>query len=88
MGNRNGVTNIGVSSPRRCEPSRRPALLEIGAGSGHSAAFFAGEGFNVAAIDLSPLNIERCEAKGLDARVADFADLPFPDGSFDAHMDA
>ncbi len=59
-------------------------LLEIGAGSGHSAAFFAGEGLSVAAIDLSPLNIERCVAKGLDARVADFAVLPFPDESFDA----
>ena len=59
-------------------------LLEIGAGPGHSAAFFAGGGFEVSAIDLSPLNIERCVAKGLDARVADFAELPFPDESFDA----
>ena len=72
----------GLATMMRTEQKTR--LLEIGAGSGHSAAFFAGEGLSVAAIDLSPLNIERCLAKGLDARVADFADLPFPDASFDA----
>lgn len=73
---------IGLAETMHAEHKTR--LLEIGAGSGHSAAFFARDGFDVCAIDLSPLNIERCEAKGLDARVADFADLPFPDGSFDA----
>ena len=72
----------GLAATMRSEQKTR--LLEIGAGSGHSAAFFTGDGFEVSAIDLSPLNIERCKAKGLDARVADFADLPFPDDSFDA----
>ena len=73
---------IELAATMRAEQMTR--LLEIGAGSGHSATFFAGEGLSVAAIDLSPLNIERCVAKGLDARVADFAELPFPDESFDA----
>lgn len=73
---------IGLASAMREE--HKTSVLEIGAGSGHSAAFFAGEGFRVSAIDLSPLNIERCAAKGLDARVADFAELPFPNESFDA----
>jgi SAM-dependent methyltransferase len=73
---------IGLAATMRAE--QKKLLLEIGAGSGHSAAFFAREGLSVAAIDLSPLNVERCVAKGLDARVADFADLPFPDESFDA----
>jgi len=59
-------------------------LLEIGAGSGHSATFFVTEGFTVVATDLSPGNVARCRAKGLDARVSDFYDLDFPDGSFDA----
>jgi SAM-dependent methyltransferase len=63
---------------------RKTRVLEIGAGSGHSAAFFANDGFDVVAVDLSPLNVERCRAKGLDARVADFSDLPFADGTFDA----
>ena len=59
-------------------------LLEVGAGSGHSAAFFVAEGFTVVATDLSPGNVARCRAKGLDARVGDFSDLDFPDGSFNA----
>jgi len=59
-------------------------LLEIGAGSGHSAAFFVAQGFTVVATDLSPGNVARCRAKGLDARVGDFYDLDFPDSTFDA----
>lgn len=59
-------------------------LLEIGAGSGHSAAFFVAGGFTVIATDLSPGNVARCRAKGLDARVGDFYDLDFPDDSFEA----
>jgi SAM-dependent methyltransferase len=38
----------------------------------------------VACVDLSPELVERCRAKGLTAHVQDFADLDFPDGSFDA----
>ena len=63
---------------------KKVRLLEIGAGSGHSAAFFVEQGFTVIATDLSPGNVARCRAKGLDARVGDFYDLDFPDGSFDA----
>jgi len=63
-------------------PEHRKRILEIGAGSGHSAAFFASQGFDVVAVDLAPLNIERCLAKGIDALVADFADLPFADSAF------
>ncbi len=59
-------------------------LLEVGAGSGHSAAFFVAEAFTVVATDLSPGNVARCRAKGLDARVGDFYDLDFPNSSFDA----
>ncbi|GMQ85493.1 MAG: hypothetical protein BMS9Abin07_1059 [Acidimicrobiia bacterium] len=59
-------------------------LLEIGAGSGYSAAYFAEQGFDVVATDLSPANVERARAKGLDAEVADFYDLAYEDESFDA----
>jgi len=62
----------------------RTHVLEIGAGAGHSSAFFAAEGFTVVATDLSPGNVERCLAKGLEAHVADFTDLDFPDATFDA----
>jgi SAM-dependent methyltransferase len=66
----------------RDEDKRR--LLEIGAGSGHSAAYFATDGFDVVATDLSPEHVEHCLAKGLHAHVADFYDLAFSDGLFDA----
>lgn len=59
-------------------------LLEIGAGHGVSGRFFADGGFEVVCVDLSPQLVERCRAKGLTAHVQDFAELDFPDGSFDA----
>ncbi|MQM28032.1 class I SAM-dependent methyltransferase [Glycomyces albidus] len=59
-------------------------LLEIGAGHGVSGRFFADRGLAVTCTDLSPELVERCRAKGLDARVMDFSRLDFPDGAFDA----
>jgi SAM-dependent methyltransferase len=59
-------------------------LLEIGAGTGQDSLFFAWRGLDVIATDLSPAMVERCRAKGLDARVMDFLGLDFPPGSFDA----
>ena len=78
---RNEHRNLFAAAMRAEEKTR---LLEVGAGSGHSAAFFVAEGFTVVATDLSPGNVARCRAKGLDARVGDFYDLEFPDASFDA----
>ena len=66
----------------RSEHKRR--LLEIGAGSGFSSAYFAEEGLDVIATDLSAANVERARAKGLDAEVAAFYDLGYEDESFDA----
>ncbi|MEU6250752.1 class I SAM-dependent methyltransferase [Glycomyces sp. NPDC047010] len=59
-------------------------LLEIGAGHGVSGRAFADEGFAVTCTDLSPALVAHCRAKGLDARVMDFARLDFPDAAFDA----
>jgi SAM-dependent methyltransferase len=59
-------------------------LLEIGAGHGASGRYFADEGFTVACVDLSPELVAHCRAKGLDARVMDFAHLAFDDAAFDA----
>ena len=59
-------------------------LLEVGAGTGQDSAYFAGHGFEVVATDLSPAMVDRCRAKGLDARVLDFLHLDFPPASFDA----
>jgi SAM-dependent methyltransferase len=59
-------------------------LLEIGAGTGQDSAFFAGNGLDVVATDMSPAMVTRCRAKGLNAHVMDFSDLDQEIGSFDA----
>lgn len=59
-------------------------LLEIGAGTGQDSLFFQEQGLEVVATDLSPAMVQRCRAKGIDARVMDFWRLDFPPASFDA----
>ena len=59
-------------------------LLEIGAGTGQDAVFFAEDGLDVVAVDLSPEMVARCRAKGLEAYERDFLHLGFEPASFDA----
>jgi SAM-dependent methyltransferase len=59
-------------------------LLEVGAGTGQDAAFFASHGIDVLATDLTPENVEACMQKGLQARVMDACDLQLPDASYAA----
>jgi len=62
--------------------------LEIGAGTGTNAIWMAERGFDVLAIDLSPLAVEKARAKmegrALRCRFAtsDFLAAPPPDGPF------
>lgn len=59
-------------------------VLELGCGTGQMAVHMARAGFAVTAIDLSPANVAAARERGVAATVADFADLPFDDGSYDA----
>lgn len=59
-------------------------LVEIGAGVGYTARWFADRGIDVVATDLSPAQVELCRAKGLEAHVRDMYDLDLPAASFDA----
>ena len=59
-------------------------LLEIGAGAGQDAVFFAAEGLDVVAVDLSPEMVALCRAKGIEAYERDFLHLGFEPASFDA----
>ena len=59
-------------------------LLEIGAGTGRDARFFADADCKVMCIDLSPEMIQLCLDKGLEAQVMDVAGMSFPDASFEA----
>ncbi len=67
---------VAEASPRR--------VLEVGCGWGAFAARVRDELTpDVVAVDLSPRMVELSRERGLDARVADVAALPFADGSFD-----
>ncbi len=63
---------------------QKETLLEIGAGPGKDSLFFQEGGFKVFCIDLSPEMVNICMQKGLKAKVMDFSNLRFPDGSFDS----
>ena len=69
---------------RRLQQTGCTRMLEIGAGTGQDAVFFASHGIDVVATDLSVAMVARCRQKGLDARVMDFSQLDFPAESFDA----
>ena len=60
------------------------SLLEIGAGVGFTARWFADRGLRVVATDLSPAQVELCREKGLEAYVRDMYELGFDQASFDA----
>jgi SAM-dependent methyltransferase len=68
-------------------------ILDLGCATGAGTWFLAREGFSVSAIDGSERAVgvarERLAKEGLSAefRVGDFANLPFPDRSFDAIVD-
>ena len=65
------------------------SIIDIGAGKGRHAFFFAQNGFQVSAVDLSDASIEwiartaREMDVAVDARVCDMTRLPYEDASFD-----
>ena len=59
-------------------------LLDLGCGGGVHALAFAGRGWTVTGIDLSPAQLELARGRGVDVVEADAAALPFEDQSFDA----
>ncbi len=58
-------------------------VLELGAGAGQGAAYVAGKGFDVTAMDLSPANVAMALNRGVNAYVGDFTDPEFFIGEFD-----
>ncbi len=65
-------------------------VLDFGCGLGRHAVYFAKQGFDVSAFDLSEEATEHLrewatsEAVSVDIQVADMINLPYPDNSFDA----
>ena len=75
---------IAESFLERMRASDQTRLLEVGAGVGYTSVWFTERGIDVVATDLSPAQVERCRAKGIEAHVRDMYDLGFPAQSFDA----
>jgi SAM-dependent methyltransferase len=64
-------------------------VLDVGCGQGELAERLQHElGVKVTAIDQSERMVELTRARGVDARVGDVQDLPFPDESFDVAVAA
>lgn len=68
----------------RMQREKTNRLLEVGGGTGNTAAAFVAAGLNVVMTDLSPDQVMLARHKGLTASAADLRDLPFDDASFDA----
>ncbi|HUN24050.1 MAG TPA: class I SAM-dependent methyltransferase [Anaerolineales bacterium] len=67
-----------------CHVEGKARLLEVGAGTGQDSQFFREQGLRVTAIDLSPVMVQFCQARGLDAFVMNVLDMQFENNSFDA----
>jgi len=84
-----GVIDKWVNTANQWQEAGHSKLLEIGARLGHSAIYFAQQGFDVTAIDISGYAIEylknwaKNEKLSVCAEVGDMHDIPFPDKAFD-----
>jgi SAM-dependent methyltransferase len=72
---------LAFEAVREVGPAR---VLEVGCGPGYFAERLRRElGAVVVALDLSPRMVELARARGVDARVGDAQNLPFPEESFE-----
>jgi SAM-dependent methyltransferase len=60
-----------------------PRLLDVGCSIGATVAAAGERGWRASGVDVSRDAIRSCRRRGLDCRVVDDFELPFPDGSFD-----
>jgi ubiquinone/menaquinone biosynthesis C-methylase UbiE len=73
--------------------SREIRILEVGCGEANNIWYLAREGFNVSGVDASPGAILRARRRlaeenvSADLQLADFTQLPYPDGTFDLAYD-
>lgn len=59
-------------------------ILDLGCGPGRHALWLQEKGFEIVAVDISPLALEVAQRRGVsDCRMYDANDLDFPESSFD-----
>lgn len=73
--------NVAFEEVIAAAPQR---VIEVGCGQGEFAEALVRAGIEVVAVDQSPRMVELTAARGVDARVGDIQELPFPAESFDA----
>jgi SAM-dependent methyltransferase len=71
-------THVLADAPR----GGRPETLDVGCGPGFVMEVL-GDRLDVVGVDLDPEMVSAGQDRGLDVRLADAYDLPFPDRSFD-----
>ena len=77
---------IAFAAVAERNPSR---ILEVGPGPGEFSERLGRElGADVVAVDVSPRMVELARARGVDARLGDVQQLPYPDASFDCAVAA
>ncbi len=59
------------------------SLLEAGCGPGDAASFFAGRGFDVTGIEISPEAAASARSKGVTVLESDIENAPLPEGAWD-----
>lgn len=77
------VPALGGAALRLLDPQPGEHILDVGCGDGSLTEKIAAAGATVVGIDNSESMVAAARARGLDARVADAADLPFA-AAFDA----
>jgi SAM-dependent methyltransferase len=78
--------DVAFEAVREARPRR---VLEVGCGEGEFSERLTRElDVDVVALDQSPRMMELAAARGLDARVGDVQELPFPDADFDVAVAA
>ncbi len=86
------VDRLEKAAVARRLPDAEPGqtLLEVGSGTGHWSEWFAGKGYNVTGVDITPEMVEIAEEKRLSKGIADIrylvgdgSDLQFPSDYFD-----
>lgn len=77
------VPQLGRSVVELLDPQPNERILDLGCGDGVLTAAIVAAGAEVVAVDASPPMVEAARGRGIDARVADGASLPFR-GEFDA----